>query len=366
MRPPAVPLVAHDPYFSIWSMNDKLTEGWTKHWTGTVQQMWGMARIDGKPYRFLGPSPTDRAGKNQVGLNDIPPAMNQADIQVTPTRTIYRFEAAGVRLTLTFLTPALPADLDVLSRPVTYLVWDAQAADNRTHTVELYFDASAQIAINNPEQAVQWSRIKTGDLAVMRTGTREQPILEKKGDNLRIDWGYFHLAVPSGQNSNTVIAGNRAARTEFAQSGRLPENDDLRMPRPANDVTPVLATAFALGAVSATPVSRYVLLAYDDLYSIEYFQRRLRPYWQRSGMDAGELLRAAVRDYARLAAECRKFDEELMTDLQRGGADYANLAVLAFRQTLAAHKLTVDFEGTPLYFSKENFSNGSIGTVDVT
>jgi hypothetical protein len=36
-RPPAIPLVANDPYFSLWSMADKLTDVPVKHWSEAAQ-----------------------------------------------------------------------------------------------------------------------------------------------------------------------------------------------------------------------------------------------------------------------------------------------------------------------------------------
>ena len=123
LRPPATPLVTHDPYFSVWSMADQVNAEQTKHWTGTVQSLCSLARIDGKVYRVIGSDPRGT------------PALEQKRLQVLPTHTIYEFEGAGIALTLTFLTPALPDNLDVLARPVTYITWSAHSTDRGGHRV---------------------------------------------------------------------------------------------------------------------------------------------------------------------------------------------------------------------------------------
>lgn len=360
LRPPAVPLIVHDPYFSVWSTTDTLTDQPTKHWTGTNHPMLGLARIDGKVYRFLGASP----GFVEPAL----PAMKQVSFNLTPTRTIYGFEADGVQLDLTFLTPALPDDLDVLARPLTYVVWDARATDGKQHQVKVYLDANSALVVNrSSEQRAMWSRHQLGDLGVVRLGAVEQNVLKRSGDDLRIEWGYFYLAAPGG-NVET-IGTIHEARAEYAHTLKLPATRDLDPPVfPVNRLTPVIGLAIDLGNVGGETVSRYAMAAYDDEFSVEYFYRKLRPYWRRDNRTgAQDLLKAAVRDYATLKERCIKFDEELTRDLVKaGGAKYAALSIVAYRQTLAAHKLVADFDGTPLYFSKENFSSGFIGTVDVT
>src|SRR5215213_2657646 len=168
LRPPAVPLVTHDPYFSVWSGASQLAEDRTRHWTGAPNGMVGMLRIDGKPYRFMGQS-----------YSPLPPPMKQIGVQVLPTRTLYHFEEAGVRLSLTFMSPLLPGDLEVMSRPVTYVTFDVQATDGRTHQVSLYFDCTAELVVNTTDQKVIWSRPKVDDLSVLSFGSQEQRALDK-------------------------------------------------------------------------------------------------------------------------------------------------------------------------------------------
>src|SRR5215472_7476729 len=146
LRPPSVPLVACDPYFSIWSPADKLTDTDTAHWTGKAQRLTSLVRIDGKAYRIMGAHP-----------ENVPP-LPQSSLQILPTRTIYAFDGAGIHLTLTFLTADLPDDIDLLSRPVTYLTWEAQATDGQKHNVSVYFDASSEVAVNEPNQPVNFQK----------------------------------------------------------------------------------------------------------------------------------------------------------------------------------------------------------------
>jgi len=351
MRPPAVPLIAHDPYFSIWSMADQLNVDGTKHWTGKPNSLTAFARIDGKTYRVMGRE------RQQT------PVLEQTGLEVLPTRTVYEFAGAGVKLGLTFFTPGLPDDLDVLSRPLTYIEWTVASGDGAGHEVAIYFDAASDLAVNTSDQPVVAARYQLDGQPLLRMGSREQSVLAKRGDDLRIDWGYLYLAADKPDGVSLAVAERAQARAAFDSTGRLPDSDDLVEGRRTG---PVLAAALGLGKAGAQPLSRYLMLAYDDLYAIEYFQRKERAWWRRHGAEAADLIRNARRDHDSLLDRSQRFDTELMADLRRvGGEKYARLAVLAYRQTLAAHKLVADADGTAMFFPKENFSNGCIATVDV-
>lgn len=322
LRPPAVPLVTCDPYFSIWSQADRLTDATTTHWTGRPHELNSLIVVDDETDRLIGVEPKGSR------------AIRHVKVSVLPTRTIYELANDHVTVTLTFLTPMLPESIDLLSWPVTYISYNVKSNDRKPHRVRISFQANPEIAVNDRTQPTEWSIPEFAGLSTQAVGSKAQNILGRSGDDLRIDWGHLYISTTQPQ------------KPSWDGEHRL---------------------TFDLGVVGDEEMrSCWLMLAYDDEYSIQYMRENLRPYWRRNGWAAGDLLQAAAKSQADLFQRCAAFDGELMEDLQRvGGAKYAQLGALCYRQCFAAGKFVADDNGQPLQFCKENHSNGCIATSDV-
>ena len=235
----------------------------------------------------------------------------------------------------------------------------------------LYLDMDGTIATNTPGEPVVWSRAKLPGLHLLRVGSQKQPMLEKWGDNLRIDWGYFYVAVPDGQGDSSLAAGNqRRSRSLCRYRRTCRRQDDLdqpRMPQSRYPSPPMLNLAIPLAKVDASPVTRHVLLAYDDIYSIEYMHQKLLPYWRTQ---FSELSRRCFRPQSTIIPRWRRARSgttpNCSTTWCRPGARNTRPSPRwRSAQAIAAHKLVEDANGVPFFMPKENFSNGSISTVDV-
>src|SRR5262249_42908864 len=99
-----------------------------------------------------------------------------------------------------------------------------------------------------------WSTPSFEGLSTLSVGSDSQTILGRSGDDLRIDWGYLYIAAPATQK---------------------PQWKDHQL-------------ALELGSVGSEETACWLILAYDDLYSIQYMKETLRPSGRRRGGEAGD------------------------------------------------------------------------------
>ncbi len=374
-RPVAVPLINVDPYFSVWFMGDKLTDDFTRHWTGIRQAMTGILVIDGIPYRFMG-----RTSMNSKHYVTEHPPMEQVSVTVNALTTDYVFEAAGVQLTLTFMTPGFMDDLDMLSRPVCFLRFVLRSTDGKEHQTKLYFDASGEFTVNEDDAEVTIRKNTAETFEEMVVGGVKQDVLGQKGDTVTINWGYLHLACEK-DSGFTLGTWNDDARYDhfrwtreqkdtcsfliwfYYHSGEYAEGEPIKF----NESHPML---LAHATQTVCPDKDTVLklcLAYDDVKAINYFGKQTDAYWRRNGATFDEILADSFANFDTYIARA----EALSADIYRtaeaaGGKKYADLLALAYRQAINAHKLIADEKGQAVWLSKECNSNGCIGTVDVS
>ena len=294
------------------------------------------------------------------------PAFAQKSVEVLPTRSIYEFEDAGVHVTISFMQPALPDDLDVYAWPLSYITWSVRSCDGAKHKIELYDSTSSQLAVNKPSGVGQLVAADGGRfdaLAGWHASPKCPGFLRRRPPH-QLGLRLCRRGEPAFRGGDR---GRPAPGRRFRQQAAACPPRTTRACRGRFETTePVMAFAFGLGSVGGEAVQRQVIVAYDEIFAIKYFGKKLLPYWARNGVKIAVLLQTAAQDYTKLLHECQAFDKELMADMTKlGGEKYAKITALAYRECVAANGLAADANQQPLFFTKENTSNGDIATVDV-
>ncbi len=325
LRAPSVPLITVDPYFTVWLPDETLNFTMSEHWSGKTNSIYGVCDVDGKKYLFFGYHRNHQK-------------MRQVSLDISALSTTVVMECDEITLTAKFTTPVMADNLRLLSRPVSYLEINVVSKDGEEHEIKIDIAASEELCLMKAGQSdlISESISIESTLNGTKFGNAEQKPLNKSGDDICIDWGYFYL-ITDGKNENTY-EDNFEGRDYYHVCADLTEGEKLMY-----------------------------YFAYDDIYSIEYFKKPLKSYWNSNGQTIEQAISEAHREYDALIIKCDQFSEKLYEDaLACGGEEYAEILSLAYRQVIAAHKTAVDENGDLLFISKECFSNGCAATVDIS
>ncbi|WP_437920518.1 glutaminase domain-containing protein [Sphingobacterium sp. LRF_L2] len=277
----------------------------------------------------------------------------QLSADVQPMQTIYRFECGDVQLKLSFTAPLFLDDLALLARPINYLNYEVTSS--KPQDVEIYFEAAPHWALNLPSQESTSETYEKDGILYVKTGSKAQNMLGRKGDHVRNDWGYFYMAAEEG-NTTAQVGTSGLLRQTFVtgKSANLPLTNGTQL------------ALTQKGKISGVWKGK-IAIGYDDVFAIQYFKENIRPYWNRDGKQTIEgQFKKAFNEYETISSRVGQFDQIFMQQYSAYGRSYAELCALAYRQSIAAHKLIESPNGELLLLSKENDSNGSIGTVDIT
>lgn len=315
MKLPSYPIATIDPHFSIWSKKDAINEDDTYLWCGIKKRIEGTLVLDGESLTFL--------GKNGN------PSIPQTDCIITPYVSDYIFENEKVKLRFRTWTPFLFDDFKLLSLPVSYFETSVTSLDGEKHNIEVIFNCFDELCTGKQKKIVNKYTEKFEGQTIIKMGLVDQKPLNDSGDTYAADWGYVCLMggdVKASKKGITVSEGKYGAK-KF-------------------DFT--------------------CILAYDDVYSINYFGEKLKGLWTEGFASINDGMNYCLVNKKELFDRIRTQEKMIISDGKKFGKAYTDMLSAAARQVLAGHKLVRSTKDGLLYLSKECHSNGCINTVDVS
>ena len=316
MKLPSYPITTIDPHFSIWSKGDTINSADTNLWCGTKMRIEGKVFIDGKAYIFLG--------------KDDKKILKQNEAEIKAFSSEYIFDTDDFSLKFTTWSPFLFDDFHMLSCPCSFFDVDVSMKDEKEHTVAVEFTAYDELCKGKSKFGkVEKCKKTVGNAEFVKMGLANQKPLNDSGDNFAADWGYvYFLGGNCFDNEKGIVSYHKAN---------------------------------VKGNISFNTV-----IAYDDVYSINYFGDYLKGLWTEKFDCIENAMIYCAENREELFTKINAQSEKIEEDAESFGGNYQKILAAAVRQIFAGHKLVKDKNGELLYLSKECHSNGCINTVDVS
>ena len=373
IRPPAAPLIVRSPYLSTWQGSTVAPGTWETFWNGEITALAGIARIDGAAYMFAG-SPTivldvpNGGYGQQTTISDFEAALDQTQLQVTATRSVYTLEGGGVQITVEYLSPVEPGDLRRQSVPMAYIFVSAQSLDGSAHDVSVYLDISGEWLSGDPGSQFTWAQSTVpsagGSLQVWSLALADPQPLTEVGD--RAQWGTIVWATPQLPGLSYQSGSSPLVRAQFVDAGVLTNTNDTSFTTINGDGYPAFGFALDLGRVAGSPQTRQFSLGQVRTPLVSFLGTPLQPLWTRYWPSWESMLGFFAGDAGAARRRATALDARITADAQAaGGVEYEGLCVLSLRHAYGATELALGPDGTPWAFLKEISSDGDTNTVDV-
>lgn len=405
-RPPAYPLIAFSPLQQKFLFGDNPAAAATTYWDGNEMPVVVLLSVAGQRFVLVG-NTTDlqeQLEQREEGSGSLLVAAPPLGLgYVGPLKTTFEYSLntssfGALTVELSFVQPKLPDDLDILSRPATYIQCTIRGASTTTASTtttttttlaaRLFVGVSALNTVSLPllskrAQPVTWETspraemgTPTGAAWSIKIGTVQQPVLSGSGDDWMLNWGYAHLAAPTADASSQFVGGGFDILQQFVQTGALPASSELKPPQ-----APEYKTQFQLGIAGTTDLvpsssgeySAYLVFAYDSIAVQYFFGDVVMPRYYPAPFQHG-VLDMAVRQASALLQACDDFETSFFSyivDNQSLSLNYANLAAVAYKQAFAGIDCGIftsaskRFAGEEVCFLKEISSDGDVSTMDV-
>lgn len=354
IRPPAAALAVRSMYLSTWSPSNNLAGTWPMFWNGHTTALTGIVRVDGTAYVFCG------------APNGGYPLATQTAFTLTSTRSTYVQTAGPVTLTVAFLSPVDPDNLQRQCVPLSYLTVDAASNDGGSHSVSVYLDISGEWAHGDTSQQLTWAEQTVGNQLVLTSQPANPTVLGEYGDQASwgtVVWSTDNVAGTTWQTgADSVVRANGAA-------GSLPNTDDPNF-RAINNNWPVFAPNRALGSVGPSGAQAVFVLGHVRTPAVSYLGTSYNAWWSKYWTGWQAMLTWFRNDLPAASEVCAATDNQVnawATEAVGGGAvgdQYAAICALALRQAFAGTEL-INHNGTPWALLKEISSDGNVSTLDV-